>query len=95
MTLAEERWLHDNLRGRWAAMPLRCEWDYEGRPVMGATKHTTATGCEVRVRAVGPSVEVVITQRDGRSATYAAGWEDALAVATLMIAAANATGERT
>lgn len=50
--------------------------------------HTTAQGCVVRVRAVGESVEVVIVQRDGRSATYACSAEDAVAVGTMIVSAA-------
>jgi hypothetical protein len=60
---------------------------------MGATEHavtrshTTERGCVVTVRAVGPSVEIVVQQYDGRGATYACSHDDAAAIGTMIIAA--------
>lgn len=47
--------------------------------------HTTSTGCTVTVRAVGPSVEIVVRQKDGRSQTFACSRADARAVGAMII----------
>ena len=50
--------------------------------------HTTSAGCTVTVRAVGPSVEIVVRQRDGRTQTFACSHDDAVAIGTMIVASA-------
>ena len=51
--------------------------------------HTTPQGCVVTVRAVGPSVEVVVRQADGRTATYACKWQDMVTIHVMLATAAG------
>lgn len=51
--------------------------------------HTTATGCTVTVRSVGPSVEIVVRQKDGRTQTFACGWRDAYVVGEQILEASG------
>ena len=48
--------------------------------------HTTSAGCTVR--AVGPSVEIVVRQKDGRTQTFARSHDDAVAIGTMIVASA-------